>query len=135
LPKIVKLLDSADPGVRYWGAIGLLAQQKAGVTAGYDQLTTALKDDSPIVRITAAEALGRFGSAQDTAASLKVLLHYARPEANAFLSIAAWNSLDYLDERAMPALAAIRALSPDPKSPPPRYGGSGRRLKEETLLG
>jgi arylsulfatase A-like enzyme len=135
LPKIVKLLDSADPGVRYWGAIGLLAQQKAGVTAGYDQLVTALKDDSPIVRITAAETLGRFGSAQDTAASLKVLLHYARPEANAFLSIAAWNALDYLDDRAKPAAREIRALSPDPIDEPPRYGGYGKRLKEETLRG
>ena len=58
-----------------------------------------------MVRITAAEALGRFGSDKDTTLALKVLLHYARPEANAFLSMAAWNALDYLDERAAQAEA------------------------------
>jgi arylsulfatase A-like enzyme len=135
LPYIVRLLDSKDPAVRYWGAIGLLAQQKQGVAAGHEQLVAALRDDSPMVRIVAAEALGRFGNDQDTAAALKVLLHYARPEEDAFLSMAAWNSLDYLDKRARPAEAAIRALSPDPISPPPRYGGYGKRLKEQTLLG
>jgi arylsulfatase A-like enzyme len=135
LPKIVKLLESPDSAVRYWAAIGLLAQEKQGVDAGHNQLLAALKDDSPMVQITAAEALGRFGNDADTAAALKVLLHYVRPEANAFVSMAAWNSLDYLDERARPALPEIKSISPDPKSPPPRYGGYGRRLKEQTLAG
>ena len=133
LPKIVKLLESDDSAVRYWGATGLLAQEKRGVEAGHNQLVAALKDASPMVQVIAAEALGRFGNEQETAAALKVLLHNARPQANAFLSIAAWNSLDYLDERALPAVKEITALSPDPKLPPPRYGGYGRRLKEETL--
>ncbi len=135
LPQIAKLLESQDSAVRYWGTVGLLSQSKPGVTAGHDQLVAALNDDSPMVRITAAEALGRFGSETDTAAALKVLLHDARPEADAFLSLAAWNGLDYLDQRARPAQQAIRALSPDPKSPPPRYGGYGKRIKEQTLAG
>ncbi len=135
LPRIVKLLDSNDAAVRYWGAIGILTQEKRGVAAAHDRLVAALKDDSPMVRITAAEALGRFGSDTDTAAALKVLIRYARPEANAFLSMSAWNALDYLDERARPVAQELRAMSPDPTTPPPRYGGYGRRLKEETLVG
>lgn len=135
LPKIVKLLESDDSAVRYWGAIGLLAQGKQGVEVGHNQLVAALKDDSPMVQITAAESLGRFGNESDTTAALRVLLHNARPEANAFLSMAAWNALDYLDERARPALREIKSLSPDPNSSPPRYGGYGRRLKEQTLAG
>ncbi len=135
LPGIVKLLNSDDSAVRYWGAVGLLSQGKDGVAAGRNQLQAALKDVSPIVQIAAAEALGRFGSSDDTAAALPVLLHYSQPEADAFLSIAAWNALDYLDARAQPAQAAIRAISPDPKSPPPRYGGYGKRLKGQTLVG
>ena len=66
--------------------------------------------------------------------SLKVLLHYARPEENAFLSLAAWNALDYLDERAAPAEQALLDLSPDPSDLPQRYGGYGLRLKQKTLL-
>ena len=98
------------------------------------RLSAALADDSPIVRITAAEALGRFGSDEDAAESLKVLLHYARPEENAFLSLAAWNALDYMDERAAPAKQALLDLSPDPSDLPQRYGGYGLRLKQKTLL-
>jgi len=134
LPEIAKLLHSNDPAVRYWGAIGLLAQEKKGVAIGHDQLVDALKDASPIVQITAAEAIGRFGTPQDTAAALKVLLHYAQPEADAYLSMAAWNSLDYLDEQAQSAAQEIHDLSPAPKNPPPRYGDYGKRLKQETIV-
>jgi uncharacterized sulfatase len=135
LSTIVKMFKNSDMAVRYWAAIGLLCHEKQGVAAGHDQLVAALKDDSPMVRIIAAEALGRFGSEEDAAAALKELIHYAGPEANAFLSMAAWNGLDYLDERAKPAQAAIRALLPDPVSPPPRDGGYGKRLKDQTLAG
>ena len=134
LSTIARLLSEKDSGVRYWGAIGLLTQGKAGVAAGHEALVAALADDSPIVRITAAEALGRFGSDEDAAESLKVLLHYARPEENAFLSLAAWNALDYMDERAAPAKQALLDLSPDPSDLPQRYGGYGLRLKQKTLL-
>jgi uncharacterized sulfatase len=133
LPEIVGLLKHKDGGVRYWGAVGLLSQGKAGVNAGHDALVAALDDDSPIVRITAAEALGRFGDDEDTEAGLRVLLQFAGPDQNAFLSMAAWNALDYMDDRARPAEKAIRKLSPDPLNPPQRYGDYGRRLKQKTL--
>lgn len=133
LPTIVNSLKNKDSAIRYWGAIGLLAHGKAGVAAGHDELKEALQDESPIVQVTAAEALGRFGSDGETAVALKVLLHHAQPDANAFLSMAAWNALDYLDGRAAPIRQALRELSPDPVDPPPRYGGYGQRLKQETL--
>jgi uncharacterized sulfatase len=135
LPAIAKLLQSNDAAVRYWSAIGLLSQGKVGMTAGREQILIALKDESPIVRVVAAEALGRFGTSNDVANALRVLLKYCQPSEDAYLTTAAWNALDYLDEGAKPAKAAIRALSPDPVSPPRRYGGYGRRLKEATLAG
>lgn len=135
LPAIAQLLKSNDAGVRYWGAVGLLSQGKDGMKAGGKQLFAALKDESPIVRVVAAEALGRFGTSGDAVSARQVLLKYCEPSQDAYLTTAAWNAMDYLDERAMPAKAAIRALSPDPVSPPPRYGGYGKRLKEATLVG
>ena len=66
----------------------------------HDRLLAALDDDSPMVRITTAEALGRYGSQQDAAAALDVLLNYAGDEQNAYLSLSAWNAIDYLDKRA-----------------------------------
>jgi arylsulfatase A-like enzyme len=133
LPAIVKFMDSGDSAVRYWGATGLLCHGKEGVAAGHEQLVKALEDDSPIVRVVAAEALGRFGGSDDTGAALEVLLKYCQPSEDAYLTTAAWNALDYLDERAEPAKEAIRAISPDPESPPQRYGGYGRTLKNQTL--
>lgn len=133
LPAIVALLKSKDSAVRYWGAIGLLTHGKAGVAAGHDELIAALQDTSPIVRITAAESLGRFGSEKDASVALELLLSSARPEADAFESLAAWNALDYLDERVRPIVKRLRQLSPDPISPPQRYGGYGKRLKQKTL--
>jgi uncharacterized sulfatase len=133
LPSIVRLLEDWDSGVRYWGAVGLLAHKDAGVRAAHDQLVAALEDETPMVRITAAEALGRYGSERDVTAALDSLLTYAAPEENAFLGIAAWNAIDYLDGRARPALDAIRALSPEPINTSARVRGYAARLKQKTL--
>ena len=65
LSKIKKLLEDQDSAVRYWGALGLLMQEKAGVKHGKNALTKALQDSSPYVRVIAAEALGKFGNKKD----------------------------------------------------------------------
>ncbi|MCU0916066.1 MAG: sulfatase-like hydrolase/transferase [Planctomycetes bacterium] len=56
LPQLCRLLQADDGAVRRWGALGLLAlrDQAAGAT---ESLLAALKDASPDVRLTAAEAL------------------------------------------------------------------------------
>jgi uncharacterized sulfatase len=122
LPAIARLLEHRDSGVRHWAATGLLAHGKAGVRAAHDKLVTSLEDHSPIVSITAAEALGRYGDEADLKPALEVLLRYAAPTEDAYLNLAAWNSLDYLDERARPALAAIKLTPTSPRNPPPRWG-------------
>lgn len=132
LPAIAKLMASRDSAVRYWGAVGLLAQGKAGIEAGQSQLRAALKDDSLIVQITAAEALGRFSDSKDQAASLKTLIGYAGPDANSYLRIAAWNSLDYLDDHAKPALETLRAIPAKPFRSE-RLGNLVPDLKRKTL--
>ncbi len=133
LPKIANLLEHADSGVRYWGAVGLSAHREVGVHAGYERLVAALGDESPIVRITAAESLGRFGSEADAHPALDVLFHYIRPPGNYFLAVAAWNAVDKLDERALPAVDSIKAASTEWPSAPARLGDYAARLKEKTL--
>jgi uncharacterized sulfatase len=136
LPKLKDLLEqSDDSAVRYWAATGLLTQREAGVAAAHDALTAALSDKSPIVRITAAEALGRFGSEADLRPALDVLIHFARPEANAYLAVAAWNALDYLDDRAGPDVELIKQIPPESLHADPRADGYGIRLKKATLAG
>ena len=133
LPRISKLLKNQDSAVRYWGAIGLLTQAKAGVAAGHGELLAALQDKSPIVQITAAEALGRYGSDADTKLAIEVLLKYADPEQDAFLGITAWNGLDQLDGRAMSVIRRIEQLSPTPKTAFPRTAKYSAHLKKKTL--
>lgn len=133
LPNIVKLLESDDSGVRYWGAIGLLTQQSDGVKAGHGELHKALSDSSLIVQVTAAEALGRYGNDDDLDKALPVLLKHSQPEADAYLAIAAWNAIDYLDERAKPIAEQLAATSPKPVDAPNRAGNYSTALKTKAL--
>jgi hypothetical protein len=86
-----------------------------------------------MVRITAAEALGRFGSESDTAAALDVLLKYAGGDEDAYLSLAAWNAIDHLDKRAESAQAAIKEIATPQQNSPPRWGNYTTLVKQKTL--
>jgi arylsulfatase A-like enzyme len=59
-PKQAALLAHADPAVRFWAAVGLLAQGTAARPAE-EKLAAALRDRCPEVRCTAAEALVKLG--------------------------------------------------------------------------
>ncbi|CAN5338382.1 sulfatase-like hydrolase/transferase [soil metagenome] len=59
---LTTMLHHADSGVRYWGAVGALAQSVAD-SATLTALTAALDDLSPSVAIAAAEALSANGHA------------------------------------------------------------------------
>lgn len=133
LPHLKQLLTDKDSGVRYWAAVGLLARNKSGVEVARNELLTALNDESPIVRIVAAEALGRFGNDDDTKKAIDVLLEYASPDANYYLTVAAWNALDFLDDRAQPALPTLKSLSTQRNNISPRAREYPTRLKRKTL--
>ena len=135
-PKIAALLDSPDSAIRYWGATGLLTFGQPGFAAGREKLVKALHDDSPMVRIVAAEIIGRHGTDKGlNKAALATLIELAQPTENTFISMAAWNALDYLDENSQPAANALRKISPDPVDPPRRYGNGVKQLKTATLSG
>src|SRR5262249_31378606 len=65
VPALLRSLRDADSAVRYWAALGLLMRGDATVKAARGELTAALGDSSPYVRIAAAEALGRHGDDAD----------------------------------------------------------------------
>ena len=56
IPQLRALLEDEDSALRRWGAIGLLALRDQARPA-VDALLAALRDESPDVRMTAAEAL------------------------------------------------------------------------------
>lgn len=75
IPQLCELLKADDGAVRRWGAIGLLALGDRAVPA-MENLLAALKDPSPDVRMTAAEALCGLGRAEAAMPALISLLSH-----------------------------------------------------------
>src|SRR5262245_47100266 len=66
-----------DSAVRFWGASGILMRGREATAAARVELRKALDDSAASVRATAAEALSRYGNAEETAAALKTLAELA----------------------------------------------------------
>jgi arylsulfatase A-like enzyme len=135
-PDAVSALKQAlhhdDSAVRYWAAQGLLMRGTAGVSASRSELTTALSDRSPYVRITAAEALGRYGNPTDLPKSLKLLGNLGSlGKNNVFVSMAALNALDALGAKAAPLAEAITTFPQEGVSPDARFNSYVPRLLED----
>jgi uncharacterized sulfatase len=120
-PRLLSALSDGDSAVRYWGAQGLLMRGKDVVAGARAELTKALGDAAPAVRIIAAEALGRYGQPDDVKQGVSALAELA-PVAknNVYVSLQALNALDTLGLRAAPALPTIRTAGAG--GVPPRSG-------------
>ncbi|NQV25365.1 MAG: sulfatase-like hydrolase/transferase [Rhodopirellula sp.] len=133
-PSLVTRLSDKNRAVRYWAALGLLMRGEAGLKAGHDQLTAALKDESPSVRVIAAQVLAQFGSDVDNAKGLSVLLKHASIESHSiYVAMLALNALDELDGRAASAIEQIRNLPTKSKTAYPRMDAYIPNLKTKTL--
>lgn len=111
-------LADADSAVRYWAATGVLVRGPTAVGELASELLEALEDEDPAVQVAVAECLGMFGAVPDSARALSVLLDYADAERHGiYLAMAALNAIDYMDERARPALEDVASLPrSDPKA-------------------
>ena len=122
-PALKKFLTDTDSAVRYWGAIGLYMRGPSVVNGTRNQLTAALTDTSPYVRIVAAEALGQFGTSADLASALPVLTSLADwSKHDVFTALAALHSLEALGlNKIMSARDTIVALPATGPVPDNRY--------------
>jgi len=134
LPAITKLLTHSDSAVRYWGALGLLMQEKSGVRHGKKSLVKALNDSSLYVRVIAAEALGKYGSKNEIKLAVKVLGAIADPIKNGcFPSMMAMNAIDHLDDKAKSLLPLIQSMPRTPTEVDKRFQGYVGRLVDTTI--
>ena len=136
LPAVKKNLKDSDSAVRYWGVIGILNRGRRTVAKSRDELVEALSDDSPYVRIASAYALGKHGARADQRRAIDCLLELApwTPDGNVFVSIAAQNAIDKLDDKAAYAVGKIKAFpSRGGRSPDGRYNGYVSSLLKKTL--
>ena len=134
LPAITELLTHSDSAVRYWGALGLLMQEKSGVRHGKESLVKALNDSSLYVRVIAAEALGKYGSKNEIKLAVKVLGAIADPIKNGcFPSMMAMNAIDHLDDKAKSLLPLIQSMPRTPTEVDKRFQGYVGRLVDTTI--
>lgn len=135
LPRLVQRSHDPDGAVRYWAAVGLLVRGASAVSTHRDAARRLLNDACWPVRITAAEALGRYGDPADVGDALDVLWDGADVEKHGlYVSIHALNALDMCDD-ALPAGAArrIRAIPTSHPSVPQRMGNYVGRLVDKIL--
>lgn len=113
LPALRALLHHRDAALRWWGLIGLLALEEKS----RPEVTTVqarYADESPSVRVAAAEVGLRFGGDDKALSVLTAALRHD----SALVRLAALNALDRSGPRALPALDAIRSAKMEDKENP-----------------
>jgi HEAT repeat protein len=113
LPALRSLLKSPHSVVRYWACAGLRALNREAAPAEHD-LAHALQDESPSVRIMAAEALVVMGAGAQGLPTLAAAVK--SPDARVQLEAAA--ALWHLGPKAAPALGALREAMAGNKTEP-----------------
>lgn len=122
--RFVKLLEHPNAVVRYWGVMGLRMRGADAVGSAHDQLRARFDDESPSVRIAAAEALGLFGKPADLPRVLEVLLGLSdAPKFGNMTAVEALNAIDRLGTKASSLKGKVAAL-PRPEK------GVDQRLRE-----
>jgi uncharacterized sulfatase len=130
VPQLRGFLKDSDSGVRYWGAMGALMRGPAAVETLHAELIAALDDTSPSVRIAAAEALAKHGSAADVSPALAALRECADPtRTSAYAGIEAMNTIDELGAKAAPLFPFIKTMPTSDPNAVARGNGYVERLK------
>jgi uncharacterized sulfatase len=120
--------------MRYWTVMLALREQGRSIEQYRNRIRPFLKDESPSVRIIAAEALGRYGNDEDLALALPVLLEFANAEKHGvYCAIAALNSIDYLGDKADSIREAVAKLPRKDPSAPDRTASYCGRLIEKIV--
>ena len=103
----IKLLESKNPDVRYWGAVGLTVEKKKLSDEAADALSFALIDTAPAVRIQAATALVERGAHKSDA--LKILAGEFKSSNFAAVMQAA-RAVELLGQKAKELVPAMKVL-------------------------
>lgn len=134
LERLMESFGDADSAVRYWAAMGVLIRKGPAVERSRHQLRDLLQDESPSVRIVAAQALGQYGPSQDLDSVLALLVELADLKRNGlYVALLALNALDALEEKAGAVKDRIAALPVEDPSVPSRLDSYVPRLVERML--
>lgn len=97
LPTLRSALQDPDSAVRYWGAMGFLVRGQEAKPSEEPALVAALDDESPFVRIVAAETVAGGADRDLQKRGAAILLDHAdRRHHDVFAAMAALNAIDRL---------------------------------------
>lgn len=129
VPALIENLTDADAAVRWWGAVGLHIRGQKAVATGANSLRAALEDKSPLVRVEAAEALGRFGDEADLRRASAALIPLCDwQQQDVFTVMAALQAVDSLRKRSPAIVTAVKDMPNMGEVPAPRYAPYVNRL-------
>jgi len=114
--------------------MGLLMRGQKVVSMTAKHLEKALSDDSPYVRVVAAEALGKHGNKDQISKAVETLSQIADPIKNGcFPSMLAMNAIDHLDHKAKSLLPLLETMPQIPEGVDKRFQGYVGRLVNTTV--
>lgn len=110
IPRLIEWLHNDAEPVRYWAAVGCVALRDDAKPAR-KTLTALLHDESPQVRVVAAEALCWIG---DVELARPILDELTADHEHDRVRLQAINALDALSERIQPSAAVVASARQDP---------------------
>ena len=117
-----QLLQHSEPGVRYWAAMGLMLRGREAVAGNLAAIVTRLDDESPAVRVMAAETLLRTGFTSEKRALDALVQATADGPAPPALAIQALNAVDDLGPLGG---ELCRTLTPEASAQPEKSRNHG----------
>lgn len=133
-PTLKSFMADEESAVRYWGVLGIQMRGREETARVRADLRRALVDSSPDVEIAAAQTLAQFGDSEDLMLALPHLVRRADWSRNSvFVTMAALNSLDAIDEKAESMIGVIRRLPATGEMPHERFKGYVPRLLQDLV--
>ncbi|MDH7569843.1 MAG: HEAT repeat domain-containing protein, partial [Armatimonadota bacterium] len=137
LPQLRAGLTDRDSGVRYWSVLGLRMRGAAAVASSGETLRRLLDDESPSVRVAAAEALAAFGEGAVLYAAGKTLAALLQEEGDDVPTVlAVLNAVEQTAARLARVPEVARAVAQIPANNPrweARSSGNIATLKPDVV--
>ena len=101
VPALVNAMDDEDAGIRYWAAMGVLIRGAEAFETAASEVRQAIDDESPSVRVVAAETLVRYGGENERGNGLDALVELAQPDVHGvYVTFEALNTFGNLGPKA-----------------------------------
>lgn len=131
---LIKALDSKDSAVRYWGLTGVQVRGRRAFESRSGKVQELTRDESPSVRIVAAELMATWGQPSEQDRALEVLKNILPTDGrNSYLTIQALNAIERLGSKAGVLKPTLMSLPRKHSSTPPRIAEYVPRLLDDWL--